>query len=90
MKTGITLGKSGRLVIPKRLRERLGLREGTHLSIQISGGIIQMEPLPDEVRIDEEDGFPVLRGGPPRKNVRVVEAIKADREARDERIVRRK
>lgn len=86
MKT-IKIGKSGRLVIPKSLRERLGLREGTRLRVEISAGVLRMEPLPDEIRIENEDGFPIIRGGPVREDDRVVEAIKADREARDGRVV---
>ncbi len=90
MNNAITIGKSGRLVIPKSLRERLGLRAGTRLSVQISGGVLQMEPLPDDVHVVTEDGFPIIRGAPVRKKGRLVEAIKADRETRSERIVSQK
>ena len=86
MKNAITIGKSGRLVIPKSLRERLGLRAGTRLSVQISGGVLQMEPLSDDVHVVTEDGFPIIRGAPVRKKGRLVEAIKADRETRSEKI----
>jgi AbrB family looped-hinge helix DNA binding protein len=86
----ITIGSAGRLVIPKPLRERLGLREGGRLRVEVSAGVLQLEPLPDEMKIDEEDGFPVIRGGAARGKGRVVDAIKAEREARDERIARRK
>lgn len=86
MKNAIVVGKAGRLVIPKALRTGLGLREGSRLSVRVAGGVLQMEPLPDEVRIEQEDGFPVIRGAPPRLRARVIEAIKADRAERDQRL----
>jgi hypothetical protein len=51
--------------------------------------MLQLEPVPDEVNIAEEDGFPVISGGPTRKRGQTVEAINADREARDKRVVRK-
>jgi AbrB family looped-hinge helix DNA binding protein len=89
MTNTIIIGKSGRLVIPKRLRERLGLHTGARLRVQIAAGMLQLEPVPDEVNIAEEDGFPVISGGPTRKRGQTVEAINADREARDKRVVRK-
>ncbi|MDE0836081.1 MAG: AbrB/MazE/SpoVT family DNA-binding domain-containing protein [Akkermansiaceae bacterium] len=40
----ITLGKSGRLVVPKAIRDSLGLREGRRLKLEIQGGKIEMDP----------------------------------------------
>ncbi len=90
MNDTIRIGKAGRVVIPRALRQRLGLREGTRLRLRVSGGVLQAEPLPDEVCIEEEGGFPVIRSGARRAKGQAVEAIKADREARDERIAGRK
>ena len=53
---------------------------------------MQMEPLPDdEVRIEKDgkDGFPVIRGGQSREKGTTVEAIKAEREARDGRATKK-
>ncbi len=86
MSITITLGKSGRLVVPKVIRERLGLREGSRLKLEIQGGKIEAEPEADEVDIDLSSGFPVIRAKSPRKGLSAVEAIKAEREARIDRL----
>lgn len=87
MSLTITLGKAGRLVVPKSIRDDLGLREGSRLKLEVQGGKIQAVPEPDAVRIEMKDGFPVIQGGPPLKRGDIVRALKADRDAREERIL---
>ena len=86
MSITITLGKSGRLVVPKAIRDSLGLREGSRLKLEIQGGKIEAEPEADEVEIDLSSGFPVIRTKSARKGLSAVEAIKADRDARIDRL----
>jgi len=45
------LGSKGQVVIPKELRERLGLREGTNLIFELSGDAfsVRPEPSPEEI-----------------------------------------
>ena len=86
MSTTITLGKSGRLVVPKAIRDSLGLREGSRLKLEIQGGKIEAEPEADEIDIDLSSGFPVIRSKSTHKGLSAVEAIKADREARIDRL----
>jgi AbrB family looped-hinge helix DNA binding protein len=85
MSITITLGKAGRLVVPKAIRDSLGLREGSRLKLEVQGGKIQAAPEADAVTIEMKGGFPVIQGGPPLKPGDIVRAIKADRESRDER-----
>ena len=87
MSITITLGKSGRLVVPKAIRDSLGLHEGSRLKLEVQGGKLHAAPEPDPVDIGMKGGFPVIQGGPPLKRGTVVQAIKADRDARDKRIV---
>ncbi len=87
MSITITLGKAGRLVVPKAIRDSLGLHEGSRLKLEIQGGKLQAAPEPDPVSIGMKGGFPVIQGGPPLKRDNIVQAIRADRYARDERIV---
>lgn len=89
MSITITLGKSGRLVVPKAIRDSLGLREGTRLKLNVQGGRIEAVPEADEVTIDQVDGLSVIRGTPALGKGAIVDAIKGEREARDERIVAR-
>jgi AbrB family looped-hinge helix DNA binding protein len=86
MSVTITLGKSGRLVVPKAIRDSLGLREGSRLKLAIQGGKLEAEPEADEMDIDLSSGFPVIRAKSTRKGLSAVEAIKADREARADRL----
>jgi AbrB family looped-hinge helix DNA binding protein len=87
MSITITLGKAGRLVVPKAIRESLGLREGTRLRLESSAGKFEAIPEPDDVQISVRDGFPVISGGRPRKKGDIVKAIKAGREERTDRIL---
>ena len=80
MTSTITLGKAGRLVVPKAVRDLLGMREGTKLTLKTSPGKLEVLPEVEEVRIEMRDGFPVILGGPPRKRGDIVQAIKAGRE----------
>ena len=87
MNNTITLGKAGRLVVPKAIRDRLGLHEGSRLKLDIQGGNLNLVPEPDPVSIETKDGFPVIHSGPPLKRGTIVQAIKAERDARDQRVV---
>jgi len=87
MSVTITLGKAGRLVVPKAIRDSLGLREGARLRLEVSAGKFEAIPQPDNVRITLKDGFPLIHGGPARRKGNAGQAIKADRAARTERIL---
>jgi AbrB family looped-hinge helix DNA binding protein len=50
MKT--TIDGAGRVVVPKALRQSLGLRPGSEIEITVSDGRIEMEPAPVEVRLE--------------------------------------
>ncbi len=54
MKT--TIDSAGRVVVPKKLREILGLRGGEVLEIRETDGRIELEPVPTEVRLEDRDG----------------------------------
>ena len=85
MSITITLGKSGRLVVPKAIRDSLGLREGSRLNLEVWGGEIHAAPEADSVKIKMKNGFPVIQGSPSLNPGDIVRAIKADRNDCDER-----
>ncbi len=81
----IVLGRSRRLVLPRPFCERLHLREGDQLDVEIDGDSIRLRPLPDEgVKLVRQGGLLVATGFP--KNVDIVAAIRADRDERDEKL----
>ena len=55
MKT--TIDRAGRVVIPKPMREELGLRGGEELEITAREGRIEIEPASPPMALVERDGF---------------------------------
>jgi len=58
----ISIDRAGRLVIPKRLRDRLGLAEGVRLHIWEEDGRLVLEPVAQEARLVEDGGLLVIEG----------------------------
>ncbi len=58
-----TIDSSGRLVVPKELRDRIGLTPGD-VEITVSGSALVLEPVPTDELV-ESDGLLVLPGGGP-------------------------
>ena len=55
MKT--TIDRAGRIVVPKALRRALGLQPGSEIELRAADGLIEMEPLPLEVRMERRGGL---------------------------------
>jgi AbrB family looped-hinge helix DNA binding protein len=56
-----TIDPAGRLVIPKRIRDRLGLRGNEQVEITERDGRIEIEPAPTEVELVREGSVLVAR-----------------------------
>jgi AbrB family looped-hinge helix DNA binding protein len=56
-----TIDKAGRLVIPKSLRDHLGLRPG-EVEVVADGAALRVEPVAGEL-LDERDGRLVIPAG---------------------------
>lgn len=57
MKT--TIDKAGRVVVPKKFRDILGLRGGEALEIRETDGRIELEPMPAKIRLEDRADGPV-------------------------------
>lgn len=55
-----TMDKAGRLVVPKALRERLGLPWGGAVVLVERDGVLELSQAPVEVRVEQRDYGPVL------------------------------
>jgi AbrB family looped-hinge helix DNA binding protein len=90
MKT--TIDSAGRVVIPKALRDRAGLRPGTELEIRCSNGVIELAPAAPRGRVVREGAFLVWE---PESGVGTVSEeeiaalVEADRERRLDEIADR-
>jgi AbrB family looped-hinge helix DNA binding protein len=76
---------AGRLVLPKPVREEVGLRAGDPVEITVRDGHIEIEPVPREVRITERSGFHVAEPVGPYEPLRGETVRKVIRRGRAER-----
>ncbi len=74
-----TLDRFGRVVIPKRFRDGLGLRPGAVLIIEQRGRGLHLMPAPEGDTLREEDGVLVFAG---RVEGDRSACVRAEREAR--------
>lgn len=56
----ITIDPSGRLVVPKDLRDRLQLRPGSKLAVRTEGNALVLEPLHEDAALREVGGLLVV------------------------------
>jgi AbrB family looped-hinge helix DNA binding protein len=75
-----TLAK-GQVVIPKPIRDRLGIRVGSRLFLQVKEGGVVLKPLPDDP-IEALHGF-LKHGGPSTKDLLKWRRKEREREERE-------
>ena len=63
MTTKVTLEKSGRVALPKALRDELGMAAGDTLELESRGAQIMLRPVRGSVRLRKERGIWVYRTG---------------------------
>lgn len=84
MEGGTKLSTKGQVVLPSRVREKLGLRPGDSLDIQVEGDAIVLRPRRPRRRAaiikDPITGLPVLTAGKnaPKLTNEQVQALLAD------------
>ena len=83
-----TIDAAGRVVIPKKIREKAGLQPGTEVDVSLCDGRVEIEPVAVEARLEWRDGFLVAvfpEGTPPL----TAEEVEATRQAIYEERARR-
>lgn len=80
-----TIDKAGRVVVPKKIRDAMGLKPGTPIDIVYEDGRVVIEYAMPEVQVDRSGSIPVLRrlGGselPPLTDEIVRETLEAVRD----------
>lgn len=61
----IGIDGAGRLVLPKPLRDELGIKGVTELEVAVRDGVIELAVTDMPVRVEERDGEPVLASDEP-------------------------
>jgi len=79
------LDRFGRVIIPKKVRDKLGLRPGAVLEVQPQGGDVLLKPVQEEPRLLERDGVLVFKG---KALGDLGEAVQSHRRERLKRVVR--
>ena len=83
MKT--TIDRAGRVVIPKAIRERVGLEAGMELEVTEDNGRVELQPIGPQGRVVYENGLPVWEPPPGTRPFTLEELnewIRIDREER--------
>jgi AbrB family looped-hinge helix DNA binding protein len=69
-----TIDKAGRLVIPKQLRDHLGLSPG-EVEVTADGAALRVEPLTDDT-LEQKDGLLVIPTGAGRIDDELVQTLR--------------
>ncbi|MCE9635504.1 MAG: AbrB/MazE/SpoVT family DNA-binding domain-containing protein [Planctomycetes bacterium] len=80
--TIVTMDRSGRLVLPKAIRDEAGIRPGAPLRIRVRDGHIEIEPQYEPIQSVERHGMQVMERTEP------GEALTADQVRRTTRALR--
>ena len=74
-----TLDKFGRIVIPKKMRENLGIEPGAQVTVEENGQTICVKPVRDVSPLGVKEGILIYRGA---AEGDLEKAVAADRERR--------
>jgi len=83
-----TIDKGGRIVVPKEIRDAMGLTPGRKVDIVFADGRIEIEAAPAELELRTVDGLPVIQALdeiPPMEPGTVrqtIETVRGERDAR--------
>ena len=78
-----TVDRFGRVVVPKAMRGRLGLRAGTAIEIEEAEGYLSLRPVEDAPSLIWKEGVLVFAGA---ASGDLEAAVTADREERGRRL----
>jgi AbrB family looped-hinge helix DNA binding protein len=80
----VTIDKAGRLVVPKAIRDRMGLRAGDELEIEEFAGKIEIsKPTQESELIETEDGLLTFAPDPSRPPITEKQAREELERARE-------
>ena len=77
-----TVDKAGRLVIPRVLRDRIGLTRGAEVELELDGAGVRIEPVSTGELVEQDGYLFIPKTGEPVTHGMVRELIDADRRGR--------
>jgi AbrB family looped-hinge helix DNA binding protein len=77
-----TIDRSGRLVVPRALRDRIGLTRGGEVELELDGAAIRIEPVAGHDLREKDGTLLIPASGMPIDHSLVRELIDADRHRR--------
>ena len=77
-----TIDKAGRLVIPRSMRDRIGLAHGGEVELELDGASVRIEPITGRALREKGDLLVIPAAGTPITGAAVRELIDADRHGR--------
>lgn len=77
-----TVDKAGRFVIPRPLRERIGLADGGEVEVELDGAAIRVQPVSGGGLRDDGGLLVIPASGTPLTAAAVRELLDADRHGR--------
>jgi len=83
------MDSAGRIVLPKPIRDRMGLKAGDALAVEASGEQITLRPIQAENRLIKKGNLWVLRstGGPPMTLEETNDILRKIREERERKLL---
>ena len=77
-----TIDRAGRLVIPRSLRDRIGLANGGEVDLELDGASVRIAPVTGRDLTEERGLLVIPAAGTPITGAAVRELIDADRHGR--------
>ncbi|MBV9387590.1 MAG: AbrB/MazE/SpoVT family DNA-binding domain-containing protein [Chroococcidiopsidaceae cyanobacterium CP_BM_ER_R8_30] len=75
----LTIDESGRVLIPKQVREQLGINTPAQLSLEIKEGQIILQPIPQEPENYLEEGILVVKTEPIKNWKTIIDKLREER-----------
>ncbi len=75
----LTLDQFGRIEIPEKIRQQLGINHETKLSLKIENGQLILKPLKPELETYYEDGILVFKAEPTGNTETIIDELRTER-----------
>ncbi|MBO3460041.1 AbrB/MazE/SpoVT family DNA-binding domain-containing protein [Aetokthonos hydrillicola Thurmond2011] len=75
----LTLDQFGRVEIPQKIRQELGINNETKLSLKVENGQLILKPVQPEVETYYEDGILVFKAEPVGSTETIIDDLRTER-----------